>query len=188
MHLLRCKLRLLTSLKIALKDRQNDVQVNGPVRSCNADNLSEDIKVLKAVLTSAMNNPVNKGDLLEQLPNTVSVSFKGLIGHEIVGGMRDRVACSAGSACHSAVTRPVITSEGTNSSTRVAAAAVSTSYEVSEVMNALGHPREWALGTVRLSCGRYSTEKQMDTVAEALAEAAQQLWTAAAAGGAIAAL
>lgn len=78
----------------------------------------------------------------KRLPNTSSVSFKGLEADRILAGL-ERVAASAGAACHS---------------DRV---------EVSHVLAAMNVPVEYAMGTLRFSTGRYTTAAEID---QALAE------------------
>jgi len=81
-----------------------------------------------------------------RLPNTLSVSFPGFRAQEILSGLPD-MACSAGAACHS---------------DRVA---------ISHVLQAMRVPEESALGTIRLSTGRMTTEEEIDSAVEAIANA-----------------
>ena len=73
----------------------------------------------------------------KRLPNTSSVSFKGLEADRILAGL-EQVAASAGAACHS---------------DRV---------EVSHVLAAMNVPMEYAMGTLRFSTGRYTTAEEID--------------------------
>ncbi len=77
-----------------------------------------------------------------RLPNTSSVSFRGLEANTILREL-EGVGASAGAACHS---------------DRV---------DVSHVLRAMGVPIEYAMGTVRFSVGRYTTAEEID---QALAE------------------
>ena len=77
-----------------------------------------------------------------RLPNTSSISFKGLEADRILANL-STVAASAGAACHS---------------DRV---------EVSHVLTAMNVPTEYAMGTLRFSVGRFTTEEEID---RALAE------------------
>ena len=77
------------------------------------------------------------GSRQQRLPNTASVSFKGMAADAILAGLK-RVAASAGAACHS---------------DRV---------EVSPVLAAMGVPEEYAMGTIRFSTGRYTTTEEID--------------------------
>ena len=73
----------------------------------------------------------------KRLPNTSSLSFRGLEADRILAAM-ESVAASAGAACHS---------------DRV---------EVSHVLVAMNVPLEYAMGTIRFSVGRFTTEEEID--------------------------
>lgn len=77
-----------------------------------------------------------------RLPNTLSVSFRGLEANTILSELSG-VAASAGAACHT---------------DRV---------EVSSVLEAMDVPVEFAMGTIRFSVGRFTTH---DEVSRALEE------------------
>ena len=65
------------------------------------------------------------------------------------------MACSAGSACH-AVHAPV--ASGDHSTPAPAA-------KISDVLRAMNVPEDFALGTLRLSFGRHTTEQDIDIAA-----------------------
>jgi cysteine desulfurase len=65
--------------------------------------------------------------------------------------VQDQLAASAGSACHGA-----------------GAASIS------PVLSAMGVPPEFAVGTLRLSVGRHTTEEDVDTTVELVLEAARK--------------
>lgn len=92
------------------------------------------------------------GDRERRLPNTLNVLFPGLSGRQLLANCPG-VLASNGSACHA------------------------DSEEPSAVLLALGIPRETALGTVRLSLGRHTTESDVDAAAERLAETWRALKT-----------
>jgi len=79
----------------------------------------------------------------ERLPNTLNVSFVNCLGHEILFRMAG-LAASTGSACH----------EGHESA--------------SAVILAMGVPPEQAVGSVRLTLGRGTSEDDVLRAAEAL--------------------
>lgn len=79
----------------------------------------------------------------ERLPNTLNVSFPGYLGASLLEEL-DGVCASVGSACH----------EGSG--------------EISPVLRAMGVPEEVAMGAVRFSLGRWSTQEEVDQVAEAI--------------------
>ncbi|MFH0981704.1 MAG: cysteine desulfurase family protein [Planctomycetota bacterium] len=71
-----------------------------------------------------------------RLPNTLNVSFQGQIGLHLLESVED-VCFSVGAACHSDADEP------------------------SAVLSAMGVPREVALGAVRFSLGRLTTENDI---------------------------
>ena len=73
----------------------------------------------------------------KRLPNTLSVSFRGLEANTIVSELAG-VAISAGAACHS------------------------DSIDISPTLKAMKVPEEDAMGTIRLSTGRYTTAEEID--------------------------
>jgi len=80
------------------------------------------------------------------LPNTLSVAFKGIPADTLLSNLPG-LAASAGAACHPA---------GVTSS---------------HVLVAMGVHTEYAMGTIRLSTGKYSTEDEMKSAATLLSEA-----------------
>jgi cysteine desulfurase NifS/selenium donor protein len=78
-----------------------------------------------------------------RLPNTSSLSFQGLEANTILSEL-EGVAASAGAACHA---------EGV---------------DVSSVLEAMNVPVEYAMGTVRISVGRSTTEEDIDKAADDL--------------------
>lgn len=89
-----------------------------------------------------------------RLPNTLSVSFRGLPADDLLYELWDEVAASAGAACHS---------EGVT---------------VSAVLTAMDVPLEYAMGTLRFSTGRPTTAGEIDRAAEAIIAAARRLGAA----------
>jgi cysteine desulfurase len=87
----------------------------------------------------------------ERLPNTLSVGFRGVQANSLLAYLEGRVAVSAGAACHS---------------DRVS---------VSAVLQAMNVPYEYALGTLRLSVGKMTTESEVDIAASEIAAAVQEL-------------
>ena len=79
-----------------------------------------------------------------RLPNTLSVAFPGVDANRLLGRLSDRVAASAGAACHS---------------NRVA---------VSHVLAAMGLDSQTALSTIRLSVGRFTSEEEVDRAADVI--------------------
>jgi cysteine desulfurase len=77
-----------------------------------------------------------------RLPNTLSVGLPGAHAGELLDAVGDELAASAGAACH-----------GFN-------------VQVSHVLAAMGVTPDVALGTIRLSVGRFTTEDEIDRGAE----------------------
>lgn len=87
----------------------------------------------------------------ERLPNTLSISFKGLEANRILEEIGLEVAASAGAACHSGTVT------------------------LSHVLEAMQVPLEWAKGTVRFSTGRMTTSEQIDTAIDVITHAIKRL-------------
>lgn len=92
---------------------------------------------LTSGLKSRLSGVVDLGDAMRRLPNTANVRFAGADAEAVVTNM-DPVAASTGSACNSG------------------------SIEPSEVLLAMGIPREAAFESVRFSLGRFTTEEDID--------------------------
>jgi cysteine desulfurase len=86
-----------------------------------------------------------------RLPNTLSASFPGLEAGAILGRMAGKVAASSGAACHA---------DGVN---------------ISAVLGAMKIPLTTAMGTLRLSVGRFTTADQIDLATAAILTAAGDL-------------
>lgn len=86
------------------------------------------------------------GHPTSRLPNTLNVSFPGVAGAQVLAACPE-VAASTGSACHAASPEP------------------------SPVLLAMGLGLERALGAVRLSLGRWTTEEEVDSAAGYLVNA-----------------
>ncbi len=91
------------------------------------------------------------GHLQHRLPNTLSISFKGMEANRILEEIGLEVAVSAGAACHSDFV------------------------EISHVLKAMNTPLEWAMGTLRFSVGRMTTEAQIDKTIRVVADAVNKL-------------
>jgi cysteine desulfurase NifS/selenium donor protein len=86
----------------------------------------------------------------KRLPNTLSVSFKGLEANTIVSELVN-VAVSAGAACHS------------------------DSVDISPTLKAMNVPKEDAMGTIRISTGKYTTLEEVDFAVEEIASLVERL-------------
>ena len=90
----------------------------------------------RGLMQSGVDARVN-GHTEMRLPNTSSIAFRGLEADRILANL-PTVAASAGAACHS------------------------DQVEVSHVLEAMNVPTEYAMGTLRLSVGRFTTEEEID--------------------------
>ncbi|OFA16325.1 cysteine desulfurase NifS [Acidithiobacillus ferrivorans] len=86
------------------------------------------------------------GHPTERLPNTLNLSFPGVAGWQLLAATPE-IAASTGSACHAG------------------------GQTVSDVLAAMSVSREQALGALRLSLGRFTTEAEIDGAANALINA-----------------
>ena len=159
---------------------QQLVRFNGPRRCAEAAELESDLAMLRIIGHHKVPPPSKKDSsstsgqststpspvvsstvpaslTLEQLPNTLSVSFKGLLAHQLTARLAGPagVACSAGSACHSSGSGSGSGADHTTS--------------ISPVLRAMNVPPEFARGTLRLSWGRHTTEQDIDESAARIA-------------------
>jgi cysteine desulfurase len=84
-----------------------------------------------------------------RLPNTSSIALPGIEAWKLLADLKDVLAASAGAACHSS------------------------GAHVSPVLSAMGVLPEVALGTIRLTTGKDTTEAEVDAAVEAIAAWAQ---------------
>ena len=106
---------------------------------------------LRAALEGRLGPVRVNGDLETGLPNTLSVCFAGVDASTLLAEVGDRVAASAGAACHA---------DGVDLST---------------VLQAMKVPVREAMGTVRFSVGRGTTARDVDEAARVVAEAVERL-------------
>ena len=83
----------------------------------------------------------------KRLPNTLNVSIRGIVGEELLSQI-PKITASTGAACHAGSTEP------------------------SSVLLEMGIDRETALGALRLTLGRWSTQKEIDIAGELIVEPA----------------
>ncbi len=86
----------------------------------------------------------------QRLPNTLSLGFGGIDIHTLLSDLPE-IAASAGAACH--------VGEKT----------------ISSVLQAMKVPEEYALGTIRLSVGKHTTEEEIDRAVDILTEKVGEL-------------
>ncbi len=87
----------------------------------------------------------------QRLPNTLSLSFRGLEAKALLAEISSQLAASAGAACHSGEVK------------------------ISAVLAAMQVPPEWARGTIRFSVGRTTSAAEIDQAIQIVAEAVRRL-------------
>ena len=86
----------------------------------------------------------------KRLPNTLNISIRGIVGEELLGQIPE-IAASTGAACHAGSTDP------------------------SNVLLEIGLDRELALGALRLSLGRWTTQEEIDMAGKLIVERVKSL-------------
>lgn len=91
------------------------------------------------------------GHPVRRLPNTLSVSFRNIEANTLLSEIGNQVAASAGAACHTG------------------------GVDMSPVLEAMGVPVDWAMGTVRFSVGNGTTSQEVDRAVRIVADAVKRL-------------
>jgi cysteine desulfurase len=102
-------------------------------------------------LTASLNRLRVNGHFEKRLPNTLSISFENLEADRILEEIGPEVAASAGAACHS------------------------DTVTISDVLQAMKVPLDWAKGTLRFSAGRMTTAEEIDHAAAVIVAAVRKL-------------
>jgi cysteine desulfurase len=105
---------------------------------------------LQEFLFKGFDGVVLNGHPDERLPNTLNISFPGIDGSQILGGM-PRLMASTGAACHDR------------------------SVKLSHVLSAMSVPPEVGMGTLRLTVGRSNTEDQIEEAAHLILSQVKRL-------------
>jgi cysteine desulfurase len=110
---------------------------------------------LQTLFFASLDDVRRNGHPEKGLPNTLSVSFKGLEANRILEEIGLEVAASAGAACHA------------------------DTVAVSHVLEAMALPLEWAKGTLRFSLGRMTSAAEIERAAAVVIAAVVKLRKAA---------
>jgi cysteine desulfurase len=102
-------------------------------------------------LSETVDETRRNGDPDHCLPNTLSISFRGIDASTLLAEISDRIAASAGAACHA------------------------DEVDLSSVLEAMKIPLDWAMGTIRLSVGNPTTADEIDSAIEVIGAAAARL-------------
>jgi cysteine desulfurase len=94
-----------------------------------------------------VNGPADDAD---RLPNTLSIGIRGVNAAALLQELSEQLAASAGAACHSG------------------------GAAISPVLAAMGVPAEHAVGTLRLSTGRHTTQQDVDRAAQLILDYARR--------------
>ena len=138
---------------------ENVIEIVGLGESCKMiseklPGYSEHLKKMRDRLEAGLKEKFSglriNGHPEKRLANTLSISFRNLEANTIVSELVD-VAVSAGAACHS---------------DRI---------DISPTLKAMKVPEEDAMGTIRLSTGRYTTSDEIDFAVEEIASLVERL-------------
>ena len=139
---------------------ENVVEIAGLGKACeiagrdlasNIAHMEECRNALERKLRERIPDLRVNGHPVARLPNTLSVSIRGLNANEILSEVGPFVAASAGAACHSGQVR------------------------ISHVLEAMAVPEEWARGALRLTTGRFTTAVEIEMAALAIIESVEKL-------------
>ncbi len=106
---------------------------------------------LQATLQENLTGVIVNGHNAPRLPNTLSISIRGVQSQNILYEIEDRIACSAGSACHAG------------------------EMTISPVLQAMRISPEYAGGTLRLSLGVATKREEVEIAAQMIIEKVKQL-------------
>lgn len=138
---------------------ENVLEISGLGKACElvsanveeyARNMRRTRDELQSRLTESFPSASVNGHSEHRLPNTLSISFPGIEANQIISEAAG-VAISAGAACHSDMV------------------------EMSHVLKAMGVPEEIAMGTLRISTGRTTTDDEVDRACEELSHVISRL-------------
>ena len=139
---------------------ENVLEIVGLGKACEIakrdfDKVHENIKTLTQRLYAGIMEGLAdvrlNGHPERRLPNTLSLSFKGLEANRILEEIGLEIAASAGAACHS------------------------DAIEISHVLEAMNVPVEWAKGTLRFTTGRMTTKEEVDKAIPVIVGAVKKL-------------
>lgn len=114
------------------------------------DHLKKTRDLIEAGLKEKLHGLRINGHPEKRVPNTLSVSFRGLEANTIVSELVN-VAVSAGAACHS------------------------DSVDISPTLKAMNVPKADAMGTIRISTGKYTTIEEVDFAVKEIASLVERL-------------
>lgn len=116
----------------------------------HADHMKKMRDLLYDLLTSDLPEVRLNGHAHHRLPNTLNISFRGIEANILLDELT-HIAASAGAACHS------------------------DDVDISPVLRAMKVPLEYAMGTIRFSTGRKTTEEEIRNCAAMVTDAVKRL-------------
>ena len=116
----------------------------------NVFHMQETRDILKSMILNSGIDCIVNGYSQNCLPNTLSISFKDILAGDILHSLPE-IAASSGSACHSGCV------------------------DYSTVLKAMNVPSEYALGTLRLSTGKYLSKEDVVFVANLIVKTVREL-------------
>jgi cysteine desulfurase len=137
---------------------ENVMEIAGLGKACeiakreflvSTDNMRRTRDRLEEVLHALLEDAKTNGNPQKRLPNTLSISFRGLEANRILEEIASTVAASAGAACHS------------------------DHIAISHVLKAMDVPEAWAKGTLRFTTGRMTTDGEIDEAINVIVKAVQ---------------
>ena len=139
---------------------ENVLEIVGLGKACEMigqdfDKIKQQLKTLRdhleySIIEQFPQSKIN-GHPEKRLPNTLSISFPGVEANTIIAELSDKVAASAGAACHSE------------------------QIDISHVLQAMKVPNEYAMGTIRFSVGRFSSKDEIDRAFEEIKNVIKRL-------------
>lgn len=106
---------------------------------------------LQKLLQEKIPNLIVNGDVDSRLSGNLHISIPGIPNSAVIARVRSKLAISTGSACSSGIEAP------------------------SHVLQALGLPSDVVEGTLRIGIGKFTTDAEIDQVAEILCTAVSQV-------------
>ncbi|MEA3444554.1 MAG: selenide, water dikinase SelD [Bacteroidota bacterium] len=138
---------------------ENVLEIVGLGKACaiaknNLQKYMQHTKIMRERLHQGLKNSGNEiklnGHPELRLPNTLNISFKSIEANTLLSEL-ENIAASAGAACHAE------------------------NVDVSQVIEALVVPIEFAMGTIRFSVGKYTTENDIDEAIGIINSAVERL-------------
>lgn len=138
---------------------ENVIEIAGLGKACeiagrDLEKNHPHMKKMRDILANRLTNELKQtrinGDLKNCLPNTLSIGFHNTEANTLISGL-DHVAASAGAACHT------------------------DNIDISYVLTAMKVPVEFAMGTIRFSTGRFTTEEEINRAADEIIQTVKNL-------------